>query len=178
MPMSTMITELVSKSEYKVETVLVHIVDSSIRCPPHQARHVQGGLYSDWNASWGLTCFVANSGNTPPMYSHGLVAFGYKYGLRSDLSTPNFIFWGGKSPHPMYCIILTLYHTVGVACLHYSWKFPVSVPQHPTLATFHSDWWSRICTIWKKSDYVNLYIIVTLCHNVGIGCICSTVLQS
>ena len=60
----------------------------------------------DWHVSWRMAISL------PPCTLVRLVAFGYKYGLRSDLGAPNFkIFSGGPCPQtPLGCACLCTHH--------------------------------------------------------------------
>ena len=81
------------KVKYKVETVLVQVINLSIRCPPRQDRHVQGltTVTEMPRDDWNILCRMAI---LLPCTLVGLVTFEYKYGLSSDLRAPNFKFWG------------------------------------------------------------------------------------
>ena len=102
------------KMKYKVETVLIQVINLFIRCPPHQARHIYKFDYSDWNASWRLSCVVGNSGINLLLLCTlvRLVAFGYKYGLGNDLRAPNLKnFSRGACPQtPLGCACVHTHH--------------------------------------------------------------------
>ena len=76
----------------------------------------------DWRVLWRTVVLL------PPCTLVRLVAFGYKYGLRSDLRAPNFInFSGGACPQtpPSVCVLM---------------HAPSSVPPPQISSTFHCLW--------------------------------------
>ena len=98
----------VFKVKYRVETVLVQVVNSSIRCPPHPNMYytiVTETPHDDWCVSWQL-----NSGITPTMHSR-LTSGIWEYDHRTHLRAPHFRIFGGACPQtPLVCAYLRTHH--------------------------------------------------------------------